>query len=210
MKASKSKIIISLVMCLLPIIFGIIVWDELPDKIPTHFDLNNNPNEWSSKSFVVFGLPCLMAAIDAVCIFGLNSDPKVKKHSESLDKIVIWFVPVLSCLLTPISLLIGMGKNINIALVSQIIIGIMFIVVGNYLPKCRQNYTVGIKLPWTLNDEENWNYTHRLGGIVWVISGVVVLVNTFFGAVWVMFAAIIIVAAVPMVASYLYYRKHKT
>ena len=210
MKATKKEMILSVVLCLLPILLGLFLWKELPEQVPTHFGLNNEPDGYSSKAFAVFGLPAIMAALDALCLFGLKSDPKADKHSTVLAKMMLYFIPGLSILVCSLCLLIAVGKNINLALIIQLMIGVLFIVVGNYLPKCRQNYTMGIKLPWTLNDEDNWNYTHRLGGFVWVIAGLVQVVNAFIGSPWVFFGVIFAAVLIPTIASYIYYRKHKT
>ena len=84
-------------------------------------------------------------------------------------------------------------------------------VVGNYLPKCRQNYMIGIKLPWTLDNEENWDYTHRMAGKWWIIGGVLTILLGFqkfvdpIGAVGI----ILIVTLIPAIASYIYYKKHR-
>ena len=209
MKASKKEMILSVALCLLPIVLGLFLWEKLPEQVPTHFGLNNEPNGYSSKAFAVFGLPFIMAALDALCLFGLSSDPRAEKHSKILDRIMLWFIPGLSILVSSLCLLTAIGKKINIALVMQLLIGVVFIVVGNYLPKCRRNYTMGIKLPWTLNDDDNWNYTHRLGGFLWVIAGLVQLVNAFIGSPWIFFGAIFAAAFIPMIASYIYYRRHR-
>ena len=210
MKASKKEMILSVGLCLLPIVLGLFLWKELPEQVPTHFGLNNEPDGYSSKAFAVFGLPAIMAALDALCLFGLSSDPKADKHSTVLSRMMLYFIPGLSILVCSLCLMIAVGKNINLALIIQLFIGVLFIVVGNYLPKCRQNYTMGIKLPWTLNDEDNWNYTHRLGGFVWVIAGLVQIFNAFIGSPWVFFGVVFAAAFIPMIASYIYYRKHKT
>ena len=210
MRASKKEMILSVVLCLLPIVLGLILWEKLPEQVPTHFGLNNEPDGYSSKAFAVFGLPAIMAALDALCLFGLSSDPKADKHSTVLAKMMLYFIPGLSILVCSLCLMIAVGKNINLALIIQLFIGVLFIVVGNYLPKCRQNYTMGIKLPWTLNDEDNWNYTHRLGGFVWVIAGLVQIVNAFIGSPWVFFGVVFAAVLIPTIASYIYYRKHKT
>lgn len=209
MKVSKKEIILSVVLCLLPILLGLYMWNDLPDKVPTHFDLNNVPNGYSSKAFAVFGLPCIMAGLDALCLFGLSSDPRADKHSKVLDRMMLWFIPALGLVVTPLCLFAAVGKNVNISLFVQLLIGAVFIVTGNYLPKCRRNYTMGIKLPWTLNDDDNWNYTHRLGGFLWVICGVVTLVNAFIGSFWVLLWIVLAAVLIPTAASYLYYRKHK-
>ena len=80
--------------------------------------------------------------------------------------------------------------------------------VGNYLPKCRQNYTVGIKIPWTLHDEENWNHTHRMAGYLWIFGGLLMIANIFLKWDWLVFAVVMVAVVVPTIYSYLYYRKH--
>ena len=98
--------------------------------------------------------------------------------------------------------------NINVEMIGRIFVGIVFVVVGNYLPKCRQNYTVGIKLPWTLHDENNWNATHRFAGPVWMAGGVSLTILGIFGLELLFAAVLLIIAILPMIYSYLYYKKH--
>ena len=209
MNYSKKEIILSVALCLLPILLGLYWWEELPDMIPTHFDLNNQPNGWSSKPFAVFGLPAFMAAADALCIFALRSDPKHKRQSVVLQRVMLWFIPALSCGLMLITLLVALGYEIDLTFYISLFIGITFMVIGNYLPKCRQNYTMGIRLPWTLNDEDNWNYTHRIGGFSWTAGGALVILFALLGLAGLILAVLLISTAIPMVASYLYYRRKK-
>jgi uncharacterized membrane protein len=103
----------------------------------------------------------------------------------------------------------AMGYSVPIEVIMPLLVGVMFIVVGNLLPKCRQTYTMGIKLPWTLASEENWNATHRFGGTVWVIGGIVTLLTAFFGNFWVLMVILAVMCIVPTVYSYRYYRKHE-
>jgi uncharacterized membrane protein len=89
--------------------------------------------------------------------------------------------------------------------------GVTFLYIGNYMPKCKQNFTLGIKLPWTLNSEANWNATHRLAGKVWMAAGVLFLLCIFLPKPALMLALLIILPVmvlVPLVYSYLYYKKH--
>ena len=88
-----------------------------------------------------------------------------------------------------------------------ILLGLIFIAIGNYLPKCKQNYTIGIKIPWTLASEENWNRTHRFAGWVWVGGGVVMLLSGFLGIFWLTLVPAIIMAAVPLIYSYILHKK---
>ena len=85
--------------------------------------------------------------------------------------------------------------------------GIVFIFVGNYLPKCKQSYTMGIKLPWTLDSEDNWNKTHRFGGKVYVAVGVVVMLTSFLGNMFVMLGCTFVAVILPTVYSYVLFVK---
>ena len=102
--------------------------------------------------------------------------------------------------------------DIDVAMITEVLVGIAFVVVGNYLPKCRQNYVLGIKLPWTLADEENWNRTHRLAGRIWVPCGILFITNAFLniGGIWTIFILMFLLVIVPTAYSaILYYRKRK-
>ena len=104
----------------------------------------------------------------------------------------------------------ALGMEFRVEKIIPSLVGVVFIVIGNYLPKCKQSYTMGIKLPWTLNDEENWNRTHRLGGKLWVVCGLVVILSMFLPNKFMVaiFLSVVAVAVfVPTVYSYLLFRE---
>ena len=212
-KLNKTLVLITLIS-LLPIIFGVLIYDQLPDQVPTQWNFSGEIDGWSSKATAVFGMPCFMAAVALIIYFALNSDPKRKNMPEILVKISMWICPVLSMILVPSTILAALGYEVNIKLTTCLIMGIVFLVIGNYLPKCKQSYTMGIRIPWTLNSEENWNRTHRMAGKLWIIAGISFFIiafidNSKLGGILsaVLFSAIIIVALIPMVYSYILYKK---
>ena len=89
----------------------------------------------------------------------------------------------------------------------SLLMGVLFIFIGNLLPKMQQSYTMGIKLPWTLHNEENWNKTHRLSGKVWVIGGIIILSTALWGNFLVLMATTLLMVLIPVVYSYCLYRK---
>ncbi len=99
------------------------------------------------------------------------------------------------------------GMKVNIGMVTNIIIGILFMVVGNYIPKSKQSYTVGIKLPWTLASTENWNKTSRLAGKLWIVGGILFIINAFLLYSGVLFIVILLMAVIPAVYSFCLYKK---
>lgn len=211
MKTNKKLIdkfcVITTIVCLLPILLGLAIYDRLPEQVAVHFGGDGEPNGWMHKSFAVWVIPAFLAVLNLICHIGGNSDPKREAQSQRLLTLVKWLPAALSLILDPIVLFIAMGAEIPVSMVTACIIGALFVVVGNYLPKCRQNYTMGIKLPWTLNDEENWDKTHRMAGPLYILLGFAFLVCGFFGWVFPVIVMIIAAALIPVVYSFVLARK---
>ncbi|MBR6748230.1 MAG: SdpI family protein [Clostridia bacterium] len=209
-KKNLSTLIITSIIILLPVLAGIILWDRLPEVIATHFGANGEPNGWSSRAFVVFGLPCILLAFQWICMLGTNADPKRERISPKMMKLVLWIIPVIACVTMTLVYSEALGYPLKMGTVMPVLIGVLLIIIGNYLPKCRQSYTMGIKLPWTLADEDNWNRTHRMAGKLWVICGVAFLLAAFLRIDWLIIAIFVVMIAVPTLYSYvLHVRKRR-
>lgn len=206
----KKKIdlltIITTLICLLPMILSALVYNKLPAQIAIHFNAAGAPDNFAPRIVAAFGLPILMAALNIINHFMLNSDPKKMNASQSIRIIAKWSICIISVIIMPITLFMAMGFNIPIGIIVPAIVSILIIALGNYLPKSKQNFTVGIRLPWTLSSEENWNKTHRLAGFVWVLCGLIMLITSFFQNVPLFMILIIIIVIVPAVYSYCLYR----
>lgn len=207
-KINKKTLILTSVIILIPIAIGLFLWKQLPDTIPTHFGMDGTPNGWSSKGFTVFGMPVLLLVFHLLCVVGTSLDPKYNNMNDKLFALVLWICPVISLLVLVSCYSAALGVEMNITRYGMIGVGIVFMIIGNYLPKCKQNYTMGIKLPWTLDDEENWNHTHRMAGFLWVVGGIFVILNAFLEWEWLFLVIIAVMVGVPTVYSYLYYRKN--
>ena len=209
MKKRLSKLtIITTVLTLLPMILGAVLYDRLPDVVTTHWGFNNEPNGWSPKWLACFGLPVLMAVMNLIIGIATDSNrQQISTTSSVVVNICRWITPVLTLILMPIILYYSLGVEMNIEKIVCTIVGVLFVVLGNYLPKCRRNYIIGIKLPWTLKSEENWNKTHRLGGFVWMICGIIMLISAWAGTSWVTVVALFAMIIIPMVYSYILHRR---
>ncbi len=204
---NKKLLIITSIIILLPIIFGLVFWDQLPNTIATHFGADNEPNGWSSKAFTVFGIPLIMCVLHIFCIIVTMNDPKHRNINDKLINIVYWVIPFVSLIVMTVTYVNALGTEVNIGFIINIFIGVLFIVLGNYMPKARQNFTFGIKTPWALSSEENWNRSNRLGGWLFVVLGFVFIINAFFTYAWIMIAAILAVAVIPFAYSFYLYKK---
>ena len=138
----------------------------------------------------------------------MRTDPKYENMNPVLRGLSLWIIPVVSIFASSTTLAAALGYNVRVEVFAPMLCGLLFVVVGNYLPKTRQSYTMGIKLPWTLNSEDNWNKTHRLAGFVWVIGGVITIVSAFLPVGrWLFMAVLAGIILIPVAYSYLYYRK---
>lgn len=206
-KKNLKALIVTSIIILLPILVGVILWNQLPEQIPSHWNLNGEIDSWSSKPFAVFGMPLIMLAIQWICALGTGTDPKKANHPPKIVHLVLWIIPVLNMMLSVITYASALGQKVQVEVVMPILIGLLLTIVGNYLPKCKQNYTIGIKIPWTLNSEENWNKTHRFAGWLWTICGLVIVLTGFLGGFWIFFGAVLLMALAPVIYSYLLHRK---
>ncbi len=196
--------IITSIVTLLPVLIGIICWNRLPDVMATHFGLNNEANGFSSKALAVFGLPAFLLALLWVGAFVTSRDPKKQNISPKVFSLTLWIVPVLSLFVAAIMYPINLGYKLDVIFFAELLLGLLFIIIGNYLPKARQNYTIGIKIPWTLANEENWNRTHRLAGYLWMIFGILMIligVTRFVPAAW-LIGIILMTVLVPCIYSF--------
>ena len=204
MKANKKTLIITSIVTILPVLIGIICWNRLPDVMATHFGFNNEANGFSSKAFAVFGLPMILLAVLWVGAFVTAHDPKRQNISPKMFSLMLWIAPVISLVAAATIYPVNLGYELNIAFFSELLLGLMFIIIGNYLPKARQNYTIGIKIPWTLANEENWNRTHRLAGYLWMICGILMILislTRFVPAEWLV-GIFLIMVLVPCIYSF--------
>ncbi len=173
MKFIKFKsLILTCMICLLPILFGLALWDKLPGTIAIHFDINNNPDGFASKGFVVFGMPLLMVLLQIICC--IINDINAKKHGErkKLETVTKWIIPVITVILQSITLFFALGKDFDIRKIVAFIVGVIFIVIGNYLPKFDyvKNHDI---------DSEKARKINRFIGFESVVMGILYLISIF-------------------------------
>lgn len=192
---------------LLPVLAGIMLWNQLPEKMPTHWNMAGQIDGWSSKPFAVFGIPLMMLAFQWICVLATSADPKKEHHPSKVLHLVFWMIPVISAVLSVLIYAAALGNQVRMEMVMPVFIGLVLAIIGNYLPKCKQNYTIGIKIPWTLNSEENWNRTHRFAGRLWVVCGLAMMLTGFVGGFWIFLGVVLLMVLAPFIYSYLLHRK---
>ena len=206
-KKNLKALIITSVIILLPIAAGIILWNKLPEQLPVHWNVSGEVDGWAGKSFAVFGLPIFLLAIQWICVLATTADPKSKNHTNKMLLIVFWIIPAISVIVSAITYAVALGKELPVDTILCVFMGLMFVIIGNYLPKCKQNYTMGIKIPWTLNSEENWNRTHRFAGWLWVVCGALMMLLSLFVHIVFILPITFIMVLLPLAYSYVLHRK---
>ena len=209
-KKNLKMMIVTSFIILLPIIFGLIIWNRLPEEIPIHWNAQGEIDGYTGKAGAVFMMPAFLVALQWICMLVTGLDPKSKAIDGKPLAMVLWICPVLSLVLGSIIYTAALGHSVDVKIIMPLIFGAMFVIIGNYMPKCKQNYSLGIKLPWTLNDEENWNKTHRFAGKVMVFGGAIVCATAVFESPWIFFSVVIFMAVGPMVYSYKLYKNRNS
>ncbi|MDV5976558.1 UNVERIFIED_CONTAM: SdpI family protein [Streptococcus canis] len=167
---SKKLIVLSSLVTLSPIILGLILWQYLPEKIPTHFDLTGQADGFSTKLEGIMALPLIILGIHLITLFIGTKKPIITQKGPALY-LIYWLLPSL-CLVVQTGILLTSAGFVNRNLFNPIAgLACLFIALGFLLPYLKQNPIMGIRLPWTLADEDNWAKTHRFAGRVWLVCG---------------------------------------
>lgn len=206
-KTYKWTLLFSSLLALSPVLVGLILWNRLPAQIPTHFSGSNTPDDWSSKATAIFGMPLFLFAMQWLCFLCTSADPKRQNISPKLIRVLLWFMAILSPTVICSCYAVALGVNINIGMLVNLLVGILFLILGNYLHKVKQNYTIGIRIPWALNNEENWNRTHRLSAWIFILGGIVMIANAFLLSEALLFLVIFALLFIPYGYSFLLYKK---
>ena len=209
-KRNKIKLIISSIVILLPMLLGFF-GGLLPEEIIIHWGLDGNADGWMDPSLVFFIFPLILLAIHWVCvILTVLLDKNAQQNNKMLFGFVFWIIPVISLTTCGIIFMTALGYTSNIYALIMLILGLSFIFIGNYMPKTTRNITMGIKIKWTLSNDENWNATHRFAGKVYVAIGFLCLLAMPLPDVAFPFVAISIILVgviLPIIYSYRFYKK---
>jgi len=209
-KKNKGKLILSSLAILLPTLIGFLLWDQLPAQMATHWGFSGEANGWSGRLFTVVGLPLIFLAVHWLCILITVADPSSRQQHPKAFQLVIWIMPVVNIMSMGFTYFIALGHAFSAMTLLNLTLGLMFVIIGNFMPKFKQNNTTGIKIIWTLTSEANWNATHRFAGKLWVAAGLVLLLCSFLPGTWGMvaiLAALIPACGLPIFFSWRFHKK---
>ena len=180
MKENKSKVIITSIVTVFPMVIGFLLWNRLPEKIATHFG-SEGADGWSTKLFAVVIFPLILLVIHLFCLGVTLNDPKKKNIGRAMMTLIFWIVPVLSVVSNLSIYGYALGMDVNMEVIVSILMGGIFILLGNY--------------------------THRMAGKLWILAGLVFWGSVFFENNTVPIVIIVIVVTIPMIYSFVLYKK---
>ncbi|WP_242235865.1 SdpI family protein [Bacillus cereus group sp. BfR-BA-01316] len=201
------KHVFPLLLIALTIIVWCIAWPYLPEEVPSHWNVAGEVDGHMSKMGMMIFDIAIMVFIYALLTVLPMIDPKHGNYDKFSKgyKVMNYSVLFVLFLVNIIGIGAGLGYQVLMNSTPYIIVGLLFIVIGNYLPQCKPNYFVGIKTPWTLSNEEVWRKTHRFSGKVFVVLGVVMMLSSFAPVAGKSFLVIgIIIGAVGLTMGYSY------
>ena len=213
-KKSKFSVnnVIQISVLLASVILSVYFYQIFPATVPTHWGLDGQVNGWGPSWLAAFLLPAILIAMYFLFDLLPKIDPRRENYAD-FKKVYAFFKTAIMVVLFGIYIIASLnavGVVVSVAFWTPVLIGLLFIVIGNYFGKIRNNYFVGIRTPWTLASEENWNKTHRLGGKLFVLGGILMMLNGFVPTMWrigLLIAVIALVSVVPIVYSYILYKK---
>jgi len=204
---------------ILPVVYLAIVWNKLPEKVAMHFDLKGNVDRFGSKNELIL-MSSVLIFMNAVVYLILTNiyriDPKryAAENKSRLYRIAFAVCVFISAVLC---LIIYSSTQGNIKFSTRLIlsgIGLLFAFIGNYMHNLKPNYFAGFRLPWTLENEDNWRKTHLLGGKVWFVGGLVIAVICLLlppeASMVAFFAIMLVIVFIPAIYSYRLYKKQKS
>ena len=212
LKQYKNSLIITSLLTLLPIPLGLLLWSRFPETMAVHWGITGQADGYASPNLVVFGLPLLMLAFHWLCIFFTARDKGNHGRNQKMFRIVLWTIPIISNLSLLGLYAFALDVEFSPVVWTVVPMGLLFALIGNYLPKTRMNSTMGIKVPWAYSSEANWNATHRFAGKVWVIGGILVALCGLLPHGWAVSGMIlftVVLCVLPIVYSYRFYKKEK-
>ena len=206
---NKKQLILTSFVIVLPALIGAFFWKALPEQIPTHFGIDGQADGYSSKVFTLVAFPILFVLFQIIALASLERVFVKVTVPAKMRKLYAWIVPASSFIVQGSIYANALGWVKNSPTLVTAFLGIIFIILGNYLPKTHRNHTIGIRTPWTLSDDKNWYKTHRMAGKLWVLGGLLILLESFVQVAmpYVMGVIIAIMIIAPMIYSFLLSRK---
>jgi len=207
------KKLISFALLIIPFILIVIYWSELPDNIPMHWNVDGEIDRYSDSKWGIIVLPVVSLVTFLMFFLVPKIDPK-GNFSQFINTywMIINILMLFFLLLFMLILYVSLGYQFNQSMFIHNALYVLFMLLGNYFGKIRANYFIGIRTPWTLENEEVWRKTHRMAGVLWVVSSLLMLTINFVYPDYsfrLLIPYLLLIVLIPTIYSYMVFRKLK-
>lgn len=216
MKMKKSDLLL-LVLIILSFLPGLLFYGQLPERVPSHWNVYGQVDRYSSKAMATLLFPGLNLVMYFAFLIIPRLDPKRKNYTLFADSytLIRWTLHVFMMLLYLVTLIsslrLAQGQTaLDISRIVPVGVSVLFIIIGNYMGRFRHNYFVGIRNPWTLANEQVWQKTHRMGGKLFVLVGILGLIGVFLSPILrfaLFIGGVVVLLVVTTLYSYWVFRK---
>ena len=203
MRVDKKSLFVGIVICLLPILIGVYYFDVLPDQIVVHFNAKGEPDNFVSKTYAIIGVPIFLAIVQGIISLVVDFDKTPKKGALIIKGII----PLISVLVQGGLIAYALDNNFNVPQLTVFVIGIVFIILGNYLPKKEFWGKYNFNL-FGLEKGVNEQKVIRVYALYMTFSGVAIFISGFFSST-VALVLIVISAITSTVLPFYLVKKYK-
>ena len=209
-KKNLKTLIITGLIILLPIVFVLIKWNTIPDTIPIHFNVSGEVDQYGNKSVLIIA-PIIILLLQWVGVVDAHFKNKKSPLKQPYVKVISWVCASVSFAISIMMYNAAIGKLMTVHRTLPIIIGVLFVIMGNLMPKFQKNKFVGLRVKWTLADSDIWFKTHRLCSRIAVVTGFTTMILGAFENAAITFpimcGLVIITVLIPTVYSYVLYKR---
>jgi len=209
--STKTTIIISVTLIAIALVVGLVLYARLPDPMPSHWNAAGEVDDYMPKFWGIFLMPIIMVVLVPLFLAIPHIDPlkaNIAKFRDVFNWFIVGFV-VYMLFIYGLTLGAALGYQFNMTYMILPVVGLLFVGVGYMMGRAKRNFFIGIRTPWTLSSETVWDETHKLGSKMFMVAGVVTIISAFLGenGIWLLMAALLSAAFVPIIYSYIIWRR---
>lgn len=211
--STRTTLIVSLVLIVAATLAGILLWNQLPEQMASHWDVNDQVNGYMPKFWGLFLMPLVTLGMLVLFLVIPAIDPLKANIAQFREAFNLFIALIIGFMIYVHGLTLAWSlgyHNFKMSMALLPFMGLLFIAIGFMLRKAKRNFFIGIRTPWTLSSDRVWDETHRLGAILFMASGALAVIGGFFGgmvAFWMLFVPLIGSTLFLLVYSYVLYRR---
>ncbi len=211
--STRTTLIISLVLIIAATLVGILLWNQLPEQMASHWDVNDQVNGYMPKFWGLFLMPLVTLGMLVLFLVIPAIDPLKANIAQFREAFNLFIALIIGFMIYVHGLTLAWSlgyHNFKMSMALLPFMGLLFIAIGFMLRKAKRNFFIGIRTPWTLSSDRVWDETHRLGAILFMASGALAVIGGFFGgmvAFWMLFVPLIGSTLFLLIYSYVLYRR---